>query len=288
MMRWYLSERFPIVSQGGAVLSAYACCYLLYGQAQGQQRFGIGVIVGAVTMVLLALLRRIADDLEDLNEDALGKERSFSGARNVRPRHLLTGASTVIVLVIAFNAACSISMLAVSLAISGWLLLGTALKRTASGSVTFELVLTESFAVVILLYSYVAWQATAGESLSAPAVAAIVGLLWMAFEFWGWTRKLGGQGWPPWGRTLSQTRILLVLLLLAEAVFGVLVSHYAHLGKTFLPVALLLPAAFVVSVLRWFSRLPAENADGIKARWAGLPLVVGVEVGVLLAVATAI
>ena len=56
-VRSYLSERFPI-SQAGAVVSSYSCCYLLYGQAQGHHVFGWTAIAGAITVVLLALVRR--------------------------------------------------------------------------------------------------------------------------------------------------------------------------------------------------------------------------------------
>ncbi len=71
IVQTYLSERFP-VSQAGAVLTAYVCCYLLYGRVHSHQVFRWETVVGGVTVVLLALIRRIVDDVEDLLDDIRG------------------------------------------------------------------------------------------------------------------------------------------------------------------------------------------------------------------------
>ncbi len=55
IVQTYLSERFP-VSQAGAVLTAYVCCYLLYGRVHSHQVFRWETVVGGVTVVLLAAI----------------------------------------------------------------------------------------------------------------------------------------------------------------------------------------------------------------------------------------
>jgi hypothetical protein len=290
-VRSYLSERFPIVSQGGTLLSGYACCYLLYGQAHGNQVFGWATVVGGVTAVLLALVRRIVDDVEDLPRDIVSGRFSFADGGRRRLRGLVRGAIAVTALVAALNLTCSLSLLAVSVGIAAWFPLATAIKHTVarlSGAPRAPrvplFIVNETCPAVGLLYPYAVWHEVAGESLPTMAVVAIVGLFWTTYQFWNFTRKVGAEDWTPWFMTLDETRSSLLVLLALAAAFSLLLAHYANLPFGYSLYGLAISAIFAAIVLRWWSRLPTRDPDRVGASWGGFPFPIAVEVGVLVAV----
>lgn len=283
-VRTYVSERFP-VPQRGAVLSAYVCCYLLYGQAHGHQAFAWATVVGGISTVLLTLLRRIIDDIEDLRNDILiGRFAAAEGGR--RLRGLLFGATAVTALVGALNATCSLELLAISVGIAAWFPVATLLKHTraAQSSGVLFYVINETCPVAGLVYSYAVWQTVSGATLPVPAVVAIIGLFWTIWEFWMFTRKVGIDGWPPWKLTLVGTRNALMTLLAVAAVFSVLIDHYDSLHVGYLIYGLGVSGVFAAIILRWWSRLPDRDANRVGASWGGLPFAATVEAGVLIAV----
>ncbi len=284
-VRTYRSERFPL-SQAGTVLSGYVCSYLFFGQAYGHQTFAWATIAGAISTVLLALVRRIIDDFEDLRIDVLSGRFPADGAAR-RRRGLVCGALAVTAVLGALNATCSVSLLVISVAVAAWFPVATALKHTRAAQThrsVFYLI-NETMPVAGLVYPYAVWHAVSGTSLSAIAVVAITGLLWTIWEFWMYTRKVGVEGWPPWGLTMVETRRALMIFLVLSAAFSVLVDHYGHLAVGYLVYSVSVSVAFAAIILRWWSRLPAHRSHRVRAWWAwgGLSFPVAVEAGVLVA-----
>lgn len=277
--RAYLSARFPLLSQGGPVLSAYLCCYLLFGQIEGRQAIGWETAVGAVTVVLLALIRRIVDDIEDLREDV------FAGPASFDLRGLVAGGLAAVVLAMALNAACSVRLLLVSLAVAAWIPLMAVTRYHLPPSRTLAFVLTESSPAAILVYSYVVWRGLSATGLVAVEAGAVLGLFWTIYEFWSFTRKIRVGGQPPWGLSLDGARRVSIGLLALTAALSALVTVAAHLSVAYLIYAFTLSLAFSAVIQRWWSGPVRRGFERAPASWAGLPFPVGVEVGVLLAVA---
>lgn len=285
-VRTYMSTRFLIVSQGGTVFSAFVCCYLLYGQAHGQQVFGWPTVVGGISAVLLALVRRLIDDVEDLRNDVLiGRIKSADGGRR-HLRGLILGAVTVTAVVGALNATCSLALLAVSVGIAVWFAVATLLKHTppAQSSQAVFYAVNETCAIAGLLYPYAVWHEVAGASLPTMAVVATVGLFLTVWEFWMFTRKVGVEGWPPWFLSMSKTRAALLFFLALAAVFSALVGYYADLPLVYSAYGVGLSIVFAAIILRWWSRLPAQEPHRVTASWGGVNFAVGVEAGVLIGI----
>ncbi len=259
---------------------------MLYGQTHGQQVFSWATVVGGMTIVLLALVRRIVDDVEDLPEDILNGRASFVDGDRRHVRGLVLGGLAAATLAGVLNATCSPNLLAVSVGIAAWFPLAMMIKDKAmvarSGPMMF--IIVESCPAAVLFYGYVVWSETAGDNLPPIAVVAIVGLFWTTYQFWNFTRKIGIDGGPPWRLTLHETRPVLIALLALAASFNVLVSHYADLHVGYLLYGLTLSLAFGTIILRWWSRLPAQEPERIGASWGGLPFPVAVEAGVLIGV----
>ena len=288
-VRSYLSERFPLVSLGGTVLSAYVCSYLLYGQAIGDQVFRWETVVGGVTVVLLALFRRIVDDVEDLHEDIRTGRFSFTDGGTLRLRGLLLGGLAVVGFAGFLNATCSLGLLLASVGVAAWFSLAMVIKnKTWIARVRpAKYLVVESCPVAFLLYGYAVWTEAAKDTLPALAVVAIIGLFWTTFQFWNFTRKIGTAGWPPWDLSVRQTLPALIVFLALAGVFSVLIAHYADLSVGYLIYGVALSVVFAIVILRWWPRLQHSKSAEVDAVWAGLPFAVGVEVGALIAVLAA-
>lgn len=281
-MQAYLSERFP-VSQAGAVLFAYACCYLLYGQAHGHQVFEWMTVVGGITVVLLALFLRMVDDIEDLREDIRTGRFSFADDGHRHLRGLILGAGATMAFVVLLNGTCSLGMLAASVGVAVWCPAVLVIKKTAVAK-PLQYFVVETGPAAFLLYSYVVWTEASGGSVPSIGVVAIVGLFWTTFQFWSFTRKMGTENWSPWGLTVNETRWTLIGLLAFAALCSALITRYAHLALGYSLYGLALSAVFVWFVLRWSSQLSASEPDPVDAPWAGLPFALAVAAGVLIAV----
>lgn len=284
--RSYLSQRFPVVSLGGTVLSAYVCCYVLYGQAHGHQTFRWVTVVGGVTVVLLALVRRIVDDIEDLRQDIRTGRFSFADGGRRHLRGLILGGMATTALAGALNVTGSLGLLAASVGVAAWFPVAMVIKNKTgvARSRTLKYIVVETCPAAILLYSYAVWNQATGDSLPAIAVVATVGLFWTTYQFWNFTRKVGAEGWPPWGLSLRETRPALISLLVLAAAFSALIADYAHLPAGYLLYGLALSLVFAVIILRWWSRLPVREPNRVGASWGGLPFAVAVEAGVLIGV----
>jgi hypothetical protein len=280
----YLSERFPIVSQGGTVLSSYACSYLLFGQAYGHQAFQWATVVGGLSAVMLALIRRIVDDVEDLRDDVVSGRSSFADDGRRHLRGLVLGALVTALLVGALNATCSLGLLAASVGVAAWFPVATVIKHMVFRSRALRFIVNETCPAAMLAYYYAVWHEVAGSGLPTITVISVIGLFWTTYQFWNFTRKVGTEGWPPWEMSLEETRPALIVLLVLAAAFSALIAHYAHLHLGYLIYGLALSLCFAVVILRWWSRLPTREPRRVTARWGGLPFAIAVEAGVLVGV----
>lgn len=283
-VRAYLTERFPILSQGITVLSSYVCSYLLFGQAYGHQVFQWATVVGGLSAVLLALVRRITDDVEDLRDDVSTGRASFADGGRRHLRGLVAGAVVATLLLGALNATCSVGLLAVGVGVAVWFPVATVIKHLVFRSRTLRFIVNETCPAAVLVYYYAVWREVAGAGLPTITVVAIIGLFWTTYQFWNFTRKVGAEGWPPWELTMRETRPALIVLLALAAAFSVLIAHYAHLHLGYLLYGLVLSLTFAVLILRWWAQLPTREPQRETARWGGLPFGIAVEVGVLVGV----
>lgn len=273
------------MSQAVAVLSAFVCSYLLYGEMGSGQVFKWPTVVGGLSVVLLALMLRIADDVEDLRDDVqTGRVAAHDGGR----RHLaglIGGGAVAFVCVAILNATCSVVLLASILFVLIWCPAVLVIKKfNVAKALQFGLV--ETGPAVFLLYSYVAWSTATGDSVPALGVAAVTGLFWSAFQFWSFTRKIGSAKWSPWGLTVDCTRLVLWGFLGLAALCGLIVMARADLSIAYGIYAVGLSTAFGVAIGRYWSRGLQPMED--EARWAGLPFGAAVEAGVFLALAAAL
>jgi hypothetical protein len=282
-IRTYVSRRFPVLPQVVPLLVGYLCCYLLYGQAFGAQVLGWPTVVGGVSGVLLALVRRIADDLEDLDRDIRSGRLSFADGGRRYQRGLVLGGVTATAGVAVLNATCSPRLLLISVGLAVWIPVATVVRnRTLKHSRALFYLINESCPALGLLYPYFVWHEVTGATLPPMAVLAVGGLFWVSYEFWNFTRKAGeAEGWPPWRMTLERAREWVLAYLGLAAAFGVLVAHYFDLGTGYLVYAVALPLAFATVVLcRWPS---ARDTGRRRPAWAGLPLGIAVQAGLLVA-----
>ena len=288
-VRDYLRDRFPLVSNGGAVLSSFVCSYLLYGQAQEEQVLEPVAVAGAVAFVLLFLQRRIVDDIEDVRDDLAERGTSLDAAEGRRRLHgLLLGAAAVSALVVAINAAASEDLFLVSLVLVAWPPTATVIKRRVWRVRLLRYLVNETCPALIISYVYVVWREAGGEALSAASVAATIALFWIVYEWWVFTRKIGepSDGWPPWELTMAGTRRALMAFLALYLACSVALAASADVSAVFVAYNVAAAVAFAVLILRWWSRLPPgeDASQRVPARWGGLPFAATVQVGVLLGV----
>jgi hypothetical protein len=280
---WYLTERFPLFTQGGAVLSAYVCAYLLYGRIAGGLQFGSAAVVGGATFVLLFLVRRIVDDVEDLRDDLAARGLSLDGDGRRQLNGLLAGALTVAAAVAALNAWWTDLLLA-SVGVLAWFPVATVLKRTLTANRLVRFGINETCPLAILVYAYIAWSQVGGR-LSTAAVVSTVVLFWSSYCVWNFTRKLGTVGWTPWDMTLPRLRwALFGFVLLCAGASGAVQIH-ADLTAAYLAYTTLLVTGFVAWMsLDWPKIVSAAHAArDIAPPWRGLLFPAGVQLGVLFA-----
>jgi hypothetical protein len=286
--RAYLSERFQPGAQGGPVLCAYVCCYLLYGEALGRHVFGWPAIVGGLTFVLLFLLRRLTDDIEDLRDDLAARGLSLAEHEgHGRLVGLLSGWAVVAVLILFVNALATPKLIAVAAAVAVWFPVATVIKRTGARSRLFRFVINETCPAAILAYAFVAWLQAGGQALPAIVVAAIAALFWTVYQFWNFTRKVGGPGWPPWELSLAGTRRSLLAFLALSAACSAVIALRTDMPDAYLAYGVAMPVAFAAWMLRWWSALPAATQPippGLQAPWGGVTFALAVTLGVLFGV----
>jgi len=258
---------------------------LLYGEMGDRHVFRWPTVVGALSVVLLALMLRIADDVEDLRDDVqAGRVAADDGGR----RHLaglIAGGAVAFVCVAILNATCGIVLLGSILFVLIWCPAVLVIKKFKVAKV-LQFSLVETGPAVFLLYSYVAWSTATGESVSVLGVAAVVGLFWSAFQFWSFTRKIGSAKWSPWSLAVAETRLVLWGFLSLAALCGVIVMAQAHLSIAYGIYAVGLSAVLARAIERYWSRGLQPMKD--EASWAGLPFGAAVEAGVFLALAAAL
>lgn len=286
-VRTYLSVRFPIASQGVTVLCGYICGYLLYGQAHGHQVFGWPTVVGAISGVLLSLVRRIVDDIEDLRVDVRTGRFTFPDGGRRHLRGMVAGALAATAVVAILNATCSLQLLLISVGLACWFPVATVTRNLiARNTRPLYFVINESCPAVGLIYPYVVWHEVSGATLPALAVISLSALFWVSYEFWAFTRKVGAaEGWPPWGLSLNGTRTVLLLYATLTAALSVPVAHYFHLTAAYVVYAVALWLIYAAVLVRWWARLPAVEPNRVKSSWGGVRFAVLVQAGLLIALA---
>ncbi|MQY05037.1 hypothetical protein [Actinomadura macrotermitis] len=262
----YLLARFPPQSLGLAIvvcaLSATLLCAL---SAPRMSVPAVATTVSTVTLVLLFLLMRLADDLNDLPHDRPpGPERE-------RARGALIRAIVAVIGVAALLNVTRPRAAGVVLATSALVLLTPfVLKHLLRENRLLLLPCYEGGPALALLYVPLAWSDASGIALSVPLTLGITGAFWASYEFWKFSRKAGQDVYQPYD--LSDPGLRLVLLglaaLLATCVLAV--WRLGGLSPLFPLLGLPGPALLAAAVVR---RWPRRGVDATPG-WAGLPIVV--------------
>ncbi|MCX2952888.1 hypothetical protein [Lentzea sp. NEAU-D7] len=249
----YVRLRFPPRTHGLAALLTYACVVALCSGA----RLGVvALVAGGLTFVLLFLFLRLVDDLDD----------GTGGA----PAGLRAGMVAVAGAVVLFNFH---DLLALALA-GGACAAALVAPLLPRHGITHPVVLFVAYEVApLLVLGY--GGVTAGAPPMVVVGAAVV--LWSAYEYWKFTRKLDEPGYRPFGLGLG-ARLVAATGLSAVAVVAAGVIAAAGAVPWAVPVGVaLIAASCAVAMRSWW-----RAGRGGRAWWSGLTFVLAVDVTVLV------
>lgn len=273
----YLRSRYPLHSNGAAVLTCFLCSAGVYElSAPGRASVEPGELAGAATSVLLFLQLRLADDLADLAHDL---PADTAAADRQAARRWFVGAIiltclAVVALNIAWPKAAAAAMASMTLAV----LTPLVLKRVLRENRLLLAPCYEAAPLLVFIYGYVLWSEATGRHSPAPVVAGMVLTLWAGYEFWKFSRKVGQDAYQPYGFGPSALRVTLLLLLAASAAGDLLIAVGAGLSPFFFAYSCLVPAGYAVwMALRW----PRSGAEG-HAGWQGPSFVASLLVALLV------
>ncbi|MGI5500136.1 hypothetical protein [Lentzea sp. CA-135723] len=240
----YVRLRFPPQTHGLAAVLTYVTVVVLCG--------AVPALTGGATFVLLFLFLRLVDDHDDGEAD------------------LRAGLAVVACLVLLLNLH-DLQALAVAGGACAAALAAPLLPRRG---VTHPVVLFVAYEVApLLVFGYGA--VTAGAPPMVAAGAAV--LLWSAYEYWKFSRKLDEPGYVPFGLGLGG-RLVAAAVLAGVAVLASVGLAVVGAVPWVLPVLVgAIAAGWVGSVRSWW-RSGRRGAEW----WSGLTFVLAVDLVVLL------
>lgn len=253
----YLRVRFPPHTHGLAAVLTYGAVVVLCSVAAPGVRPGlVPVLLGGLTFVLLFLFLRLVDDLDDGTDGA--------------PTGLRAGMVAVAGAVVLLNLR-DLPALAVAGAVCGAAVAAPLLPRHGITHPVLLFVVYEVAPLLVLGYGAV----VAGAPPSVATGVALV--LWSAYEYWKFTRKLDESGYRPFGLGLG-ARLVVAAGLSAVAVAAASVTAaVSSLPWTVPVVVALIAAGCAVAMSSWWR----AGRCG-RARWSGLTFVLTVDVAVVL------
>jgi hypothetical protein len=281
----YLQSQFPLHTLGVTAVAAYAASYLTYGQTTGRYALGRGAIAGAMCFLLLFLLRRLIDDVEDIRMDIA--DGSASDGDRAKLPGIVRARTAVGVVIVLAGLAGSVWLAAVGAFLVLYQPLAAALRQAIPKRNPLRYIVVNTIPVALFAYPYVAWAIAAGRGAPPLVVVGVIGLFFSAFEFFVLTRKAGRVTWPPEFLGLDTYRramlVTLAIGLLAYAVTAA-AAGFAALAVWGLAIS----AVFALWVVRGGTeQIVAAGGSVAPPRWTGLPYLAAVDVGLLIAVAVA-
>lgn len=263
----YLRDRFPLPTQGTALLLMFGCLYLFYTRLGGRST-GWAVPIGMLTFVSLFLMLRLADDFDDARSD----QRITAGYRRGLAKGFLCVLTTVTVLNVLWP--------------SALLMVGLSTAAMVIAPVTARLglwriglaVFYEICPALVLGYVYAFWAAASGGHVPTRRVALGIVLLWSLYEYWKFTRKIGVPAFQPYD--LSWRVVWIVALLLLLLVAGLAGVAYVDSGLS--SVGLIYELAVCTGFLIWMLSDRTRIEEGRQLGWRGVWLPIAVEAGLLV------
>lgn len=253
----YVRSRFPPQTHGLAAVLTYSTVVVLCFAATPGTRPGlVPLLLGGLTFVLLFLFLRLVDDLDD------GTGGAATGLR--------AGMVAVAGAVVAFNLS---DLLALTVACGACVAAGVAplLPRHGVRQPVVLFVAYEVAPLLVLGYGAVVAGAT-------PRVAAGVAVvLWSAYEYWKFTRKLDEPGYRPFGLGLA-ARLVAATGLSAVTVAAAVVTAALSAVPWTVPVVVTLVAVGCAAAMSSWWRAGRRG----RAWWSGLTFVLTVDVAVVL------
>ncbi|RDI34587.1 hypothetical protein [Lentzea flaviverrucosa] len=248
----YVRLRFPPQTHGIAAVLTYATVVALSARAWPGV---VPLLLGGLTFVSLFVFLRLVDDLDDGAADAAGLR---AGMVAVAAAVVLLNLHDLPALALA-GGACAAALAAPFLPRHG-------IKHPVVLFVAYEVA-----PLLVLGYGGV----TAGAPPMVAVGAAVV--LWSAYEYWKFTRKLDEPDYRPFGLGLGARLVAAVALSAAGVVAAAVVA-----APWVVPVVVgLIAVAFAAGMASWWR----AGRRG-RAWWSGLTYVLAVDLAVLILCAT--
>lgn len=276
----YLSARFPLHTQGLAILGVYLALQSVYLHSSGHAHVRWPEFVaGGAAFGLLFIQLRLVDDIDDFDNDARGR---FAGSRSrVSRRRLVATLGLVTALAIllslwswqALTDVLGASLLMVLAPVTAKRP-GLALRRPLLA------ILYEGAPALIILYGYLAWSTYSGGSSPWYVAACATALFWAGYEFWKFSRKLDQPGYRPYDLGLAQRYAALICLLIFAELNGVALYLSDRMATSARLFGLLLPLLFIAWLGAWRRTAPTA-ADARGPAWSGLTFVSVLAAGLL-------
>jgi hypothetical protein len=274
----YLPRRFPLHTQGLAILGVYLALQSIYlhSSAHAHVRWP-ELVAGGAAFGLLFIQLRIADDIDDFDNDT----RSRPAGSQVSRRRLVATLGIVMALVIVLSL-WSRRALADLLAASLLMFLAPIAAKRPELPMRRPLlaIFYEGAPALIILYGYCVWSTYSGGSLPWYMAVCTTALFWAGYEFWKFSRKLDQPGYRPYDFSLSRRYAALICLLIFAELNSVVIYISNRMAAPVLFFGLLLPLLFIVWLRTW-RRITSTAARPPGPAWSGLTFVSILAAGLL-------
>lgn len=276
----HLSARFPLHTQGLAILGVYLALQSVYqySSAHAHVRWP-ELAAGGAAFGLLFIQLRLVDDIDDYDNDARG--RPAESRSRVSRRRLVATLGIVMALMILLSL-WSWRALADALGASLVMFLAPVTAKHPGLPLRRPLlaVLYEGAPALIILQGYFAWSTYSDGSSPWYVAACTSALFWAGYEFWKFSRKLDQPGYRPYDLGLPGRYAALICLLIFAELNGVVLYISDRMATSVLLFGLLLPLLFIAWLWAWRRTAPTA-ADARGPAWSGLTFVSVLAAGLL-------
>jgi hypothetical protein len=273
----HLSARFPLHTQGLVILGVYLALQSVYLHSAAHARVHWPELsAGAAAFGLLFIQLRLVDDIDDFDNDALGRSGS-----QVSRRRLVATLGIVMALVILLSL-WSWRALTDVLGVSLLMFLAPVMAKRQGLPLRRPLLALfyEGAPALIVLYGYLAWSTYSGGSSPWYVTACTTALFWAGYEFWKFSRKLDQPGYRPYDIGLPGRYAALFYLLIFAELNSVALFIGNRMPRPVLLFGLLLPLLFIAWLWAW-RRMEPTAAAARGPAWSGLTFVCVLAVGLL-------
>jgi hypothetical protein len=282
-----LLRSIPLSGQLAPIVLAFFCSYLLYGRiADNLETVAIAYQIGAWTrglasFVVLFLLLRLVDDLDDVDRDFAGIPDSEARRSALRKR-LRAAVIGCIAILAVLNYAHMYGLVGALSASALMLAAPFLFKRYLPEQRALGFPVFEGAPLLIFAYVYWYWRDVTGTALPWIAIASVISTFWFGYEFWKFSRKLHTDAMQPYLLSARGIRIALNALLLAAAVSNIALAWTAALlSVVYITYAVTLPVLLGVWLnASWPGAWQSRRAQR-PPLWAGMMMIWALELGIV-------